>query len=51
MLKVKTCSHLSKNPLDGFGNRLKIKIAKILMRSLYNSEKLHVNLSLLMQSF
>lgn len=26
-------------------------IAKILMRSLYNSEKLHVNVSLLMQSF
>lgn len=51
MLKVIKTPGLSRNPVDGLGNRLKRKIAKILMRSLRNSEKPHVNLCLLMQSY
>lgn len=52
MLKViKPLSCSSRNPIDKFGNRLETKIAQILMRSLHNSEKPHVNLCLLVQSF
>lgn len=52
MLKViKPPSGLCRNPVDGFRNCLETKIAKILMRNLHNSEKLHVNLCLLMQSY
>ena len=51
LLKVIKTPGLSKNPVDGLGNKLETKIAKILMRSFHNSEKPHVNLCLLMQSY
>ncbi len=52
MLKViKPPSGLCRDPVDRFGNCLETKVAKILMRSLHNSEKLRVNLCLLMQLY
>lgn len=52
MLKVvKPPSGLGRNPADGFRNCFETKVAEILMRSLHNSEKPHVNLCLLMQSY